>query len=496
MQEAVQKAVQKAAEKIKKHNYARVVSHYDADGITSAGILCNALLRAGIQFHATIVSKLERDFVQELREGEEGLVIFCDMGTGQLDLILEHLKETDVVILDHHSPPSTFSSNFPPPTSSSSSSSSSSSPSSSPPSSSPPSSSSPAPSSSLVLVNPCLSAEGREGGEVCAAGLSYLVARCLSENERGNCDLAGLAVAGSLGDKQDLSSGLNKEILDEAVREGVVSVKRGLRLGGGKIRDLLLFATDPYLPLAGKPEWVDAFLKKVGTGGVEGEKKLSDLTAEEVERLTAALSSLSALSQELVGAVYVFNFEVVRDGTDFMRLVDACGRFGKAGVGIGLCLREESAVEEATSLHTKFQNKLVSELNRINKEEGGSGGAGVVKELPNIFYFFVQESGVTGVLAGIVAEYLRTKKPVVALNTTSKSAETKISARCSSRLFKSGGLDLAEALEKASREVGGFGGGHPVAAGATVPAGSEEKFVAALDKKLLGKGFSTNFKKV
>ena len=348
----------------------------------------------------------------------------------------------------------------------------------------------------MVLVNPCLSAEGREGGEVCAAGLSYLVARCLSENERGNCDLAGLAVAGSLGDKQDLSSGLNKEILDEAVREGVVSVKRGLRLGGRKIRDLLLFATDPYLPLAGKPEWVDAFLKKVGAGGVEGEKKLSDLTAEEVERLTAALSSLSALSQELVGAVYVFNFEVVRDGTDFMRLVDACGRFGKAGVGIGLCLREESAVEEATSLHTKFQNKLVSELNRINKEEGGGGGEGVVKELPNIFYFFVQESGVTGVLAGIVAEYLRTKKPVVALNTTSKSAETKISARCSSRLFKSGGLDLAEALEKASREVGGFGGGHPVAAGATVPAGSEEKFVAALDKKLLGKGLSTNFKKV
>jgi single-stranded DNA-specific DHH superfamily exonuclease len=65
---SVQKAMEKAVELIKRHDYARIVSHYDADGITSAGIICNALLRRGIQFHTTIVSKLEDSFIQGLKD--------------------------------------------------------------------------------------------------------------------------------------------------------------------------------------------------------------------------------------------------------------------------------------------------------------------------------------------------------------------------------------------------------------------------------------------
>ncbi len=39
-------------------------------------------------------------------------------------------------------------------------------------------------------------------------------------------------------------------------------------------------------------------------------------------------------------------------------------------------------------------------------------------------------------------------------------------------------------MEQASKEVGGFGGGHPVAAGASIPNGTEEEFIAALDRIL------------
>ena len=463
MMTVVQKAVENAAEMIKKHDYARVVSHYDADGITSAGIICNALLREGIQFHTTIVSKLERSFIQGLTEE---LIIFCDMGTAHLDLISEYLKEKDVIIIDHHSAPLTSISTSSP--------------------------------SSFVHINPYLSksehrGEGEMDSEICAAGLSYLVARRLSGDGKANIDLAGLAVAGTLGDKLEPNIGINKMILDEAINGGVISLKTGLKFGDGKIRDLILFSTDPYIPLVGKVEWVDAFLNKVG---IEGDKELSDLEGEEERRLTAALLSLSresatGISEDaLVGTTYILNSEVVRNGVDFMRLVDACGRFGKAGIGIGLCLREEKMIEEATSLHTKFQGKLVSELNRIESEEG------IIKELPHIFYFYVHESGITGVLAGIVAEYLYTEKPVIALNKKNraeegKRAETKISARCNKKLLsvseaegegKDEGIDLAKAMEKASKEVGGYGGGHPVASGASIPEGSEEKFIAALDR--------------
>jgi len=124
----------------------------------------------------------------------------------------------------------------------------------------------------------------------------------------------------------------------------------------------------------------------------------------------------------------------------------------------------------------------VSELNRIERDEG------TLKELQNMIYFFVQERGITGVLAGIVADYLYTGKIVVVVNTQERAeegkvAETKISARCNKRLLAaSKGLDLATAMEKAARAVSGVGGGHPIAAGASIPKGSEELFLAALDR--------------
>jgi single-stranded-DNA-specific exonuclease len=168
-------------------------------------------------------------------------------------------------------------------------------------------------------------------------------------------------------------------------------------------------------------------------------------------------------------------------------MVDACGRLGKSGIGIGLCLREANLVEEATSLYLNIQSKLVSELSRIESADDA------INELTNIFYFVVQEGGVTGTLAGIVADYICTVKPVIVLNKKDKVAEgqkeedTKISARCNKKLMSaSGGIDLAVAMEQASGAVDGFGGGHPIASGASIPKGSEEKFIAALDT-IIGK---------
>ncbi|RZN39613.1 MAG: DHH family phosphoesterase [Methanophagales archaeon ANME-1-THS] len=453
----LQKNVKKAAELIKRHDYARVISHYDADGITAAGIISTALLRSGIQFHTTIVSKLDRAFIQGL---DEELIIFCDMGTAQAELIQQYLSEREVIILDHHVPLAPLPDVH---------------------------------TASTVLINPlCANTTGKskmdgELGEICAAGLSYLLARRMSGTEKDNLDLAGLAIAGTLGDKLPLTNGINKMIVDEALQEGIISVKKGLRLGDGKIRDAILFSTDPYIPLAGKLEWVDALLGKVG---IAGDKKVRDLSVEEEKRLADALLSLlrkynaEIHESALVGTTYRLNAEVIKNGLTFMRTVDACGRLGSPSIGIGLCLREEDLVEDATSLYLKFQSKLVSELNRLERE------ANSIKERQNLSYFFVQERGITGVLAGIIADYLYTGTIMVVVNTQEraeegKTAETKISARCNKRLLaKSKGIDLAKAMEQASRAVGGMGGGHPVAAGASIPSGSEELFLAALDRIL------------
>ena len=514
--------------------FVRIFSHYDADGLTSAGILCNAFLRKGIPFHTSIVPKLSPQLLQALR-AEDGLILLCDMGTAQLDAVLEQLSGKNIVIIDHHAPPpppneppqlprtletSSFSANA---TNEHSSALAAFSPSvllnktvaiftsqevegaggaggasevrdlvcEVP---------------SITLLNP-VAVTGKDEDAFCAASLAYLVAKYLGNNT----DLAGLALAGALGDHQQLNEGVNRKILDEALNAGVVSARKGLKLSGESLREALLFSTDPYTELAGSPEMVESFCEDVG---VSAEQKISELTEEEQRRIADALVALlhtphpqekgegesekegtrneageeaESVSEKalrlyedaLFGTTFILNEEVIASAEEFMRIIDACGRFGKGGIGLALCLRDESVLEDARRLHRKFQTRLVLELRRVR--ESRSSAASAVKEMPNLYYFFVRERGITGVLAGILARYIFVDKPVVVLNTIGKPEnETKISARCGTLL--KGVVDLSTAVSIAALKVGGFGGGHPSAAGASIPAGTEKAFIEEVNR--------------
>jgi RecJ-like exonuclease len=70
-------------------------------------------------------------------------------------------------------------------------------------------------------------------------------------------------------------------------------------------------------------------------------------------------------------------------------------------------------------------------------------------------------------------------KPTIALSRV--PGKVKVSSRGTKYLITKG-LDLSAALKKASEKVGGTGGGHAVAAGATVPEGKDEEFIAAVDE--------------
>jgi single-stranded DNA-specific DHH superfamily exonuclease len=98
MLEAISQMARPAAEKIRKQKFVRVVSHHDADGITACGIVCLALRRQHIPFQATIVSNLDSSIDAVLDPAMP--VIFCDMGSGQPDIVNKY----DAVILDHHMP--------------------------------------------------------------------------------------------------------------------------------------------------------------------------------------------------------------------------------------------------------------------------------------------------------------------------------------------------------------------------------------------------------
>ena len=92
------KAAEAIARSILQCESMRVISHNDADGITSAALICTALQRAGIPFQATLLNRLDDSALA----GLDRPVVFCDMGSGKPETI-SRVKE-DCFVLDHHRP--------------------------------------------------------------------------------------------------------------------------------------------------------------------------------------------------------------------------------------------------------------------------------------------------------------------------------------------------------------------------------------------------------
>ena len=85
-------------------NIVRIITHSDADGIAAGGILSRMVSRLGAGFKTTCEKRVDIRVLQEIAAEKPSLVIFSDLGSGYLDIIGEHLLDSDVIILDHHHP--------------------------------------------------------------------------------------------------------------------------------------------------------------------------------------------------------------------------------------------------------------------------------------------------------------------------------------------------------------------------------------------------------
>ena len=307
MNEDIQKLTELAkmtARVIAKYSHIRVISHNDADGITAAAIICQAIIRNGISFHATIVSRLEESVVEMINNSiyDGDLVIFCDMGSGQGEIIANVMS--DVIVIDHHQPVGE--------------------------------------SPAKVTLNPHNA--GIDGAiHLSASGATYMVAR---EMGKDNVDLAGLAVAGAVGDKQ-LFEVANKYILDEASNAGVVSVNKGLKIGDGDISDVLEYTPEPYLDITGNHLKIKEFLDILGIHG-----KVNIMQPDDLKKLTSAiaLKLTKRASPEAVdaaiGDVYILNRELITNVYDLVAILNTCGKLEKSGLALSLCMKDPSVVDE------------------------------------------------------------------------------------------------------------------------------------------------------
>lgn len=426
-----------AAKLLRKHKFARVVSHYDADGVTAASVMMSCLKKAGIDLHTTIAKSLDRAMVERIAQENNELVIFLDMGSGQIEEIEK--MGSDVIILDHHKPIR---------------------------------------ESKLVeQVNPHFcDLDGTH--DISASGMALSLATIVDHD---NWDSSPIAIAGLIGDMQYLGgySEINSSIIEGAIERGSVSRSNGLRMTGDRLQAMIADSSYPYFRgLSGHRDAVVAFLNGAGLDSTARYQDLDDVS----KRRLISLLTLKLLSQgctretieQTLGEVLTVSSGSLRGLRidDVAELVNACGRTDHPGTGMSLCLGDSAALQEAIRHRADYVSSLLLELRAIED--------GAFESMANIQVIRPHRSSLAGAVCGISMQYLLDQdKPTIAISKVEGSV--KVSSR-GTRDLVSKGLDLAESLTLAAKPLGGVGGGHNVAAGATVPLSREDDFLKSLDE--------------
>ena len=436
----------KCADEIKKHSEVQLVSHIDADGITAGAIIAKSLQRAGIEYEILFVKQLDENIVRDLASQDPELVVFTDLGSGQIEHINNH--GLNAVVSDHHRPQGELG----------------------------------------MHLNPHLF--GANGSfEISGSGTAFILANQIGENR----DLADLAITGCVGDMQYRKYGklvsLNREILEN--NSTYISSKNDISLFGKQTRPvykMLQYSSDPYLPgLTGNEDACIDFLHKIGFQYANDEKwrRWIDLTDEEKTKISSSLlqysmqNGLSSYSiSRLVSESYILQQEKegteMRDASEYSTLLNATGRYMKAEIGMAVCMGDrEDAYEEAKILLATHRKNLVDGLNFV-KNNG-------VTQLSHLQYFDAGKEipeTIVGIVAGMSHSANNRRLPIIAFADSEDGH--KVSARGTQELVNRG-LNLSEAISKVCHEIGGAGGGHDIAAGATVPAGKKQLFIDKLN---------------
>ena len=412
-----------------------IVHHYDADGITSGSLVASWFENNKKPFRMKCVRKLDPEFVQSLQSEQN--IIFSDLGSGSA--FVDELKHS-VVIVDHHE----------------------------------------LQAKSHLQANPHLF--GFDGGtELSASGCAYFVFRCSSD----------LGITGAMGDMQYPFISLNKKMLEEALEKGDASISTDLLLFGRNSRplqQLLLYADEPYLPgLTGHADACAGFLSDLKIPLKDGEKwrVYNDMLPSEKTKFVSALAEAISVraspeaAGDLVGEVITLLRREpgteLRDASEFSTLLNACGRNDRPQLGVQVCLSKPGAYEEAQTLLSEHKKNLRAGLEFAMKNTEDLGKF-ILLDARGII-----PDSIVGVVAGMFFPGAR-KKPILALS-LEDSGKIKLSARGTKKLVEQG-LNLGKILAESCAAVGGVGGGHNIAAGATIPNGKLEEFLLEFSKRL------------
>jgi RecJ-like exonuclease len=442
---------------IRKSKEVHIVTHIDADGIAAGAIATAALERLGKENSLECVKQLDEPVLNRLVDENHELVWFTDLGSM---ISSSEYASINKVITDHHE--CQRDSNLP------------------------------------FHLNPHLF--GHDGSyDISGAGMTYFVAKSIDVRNR---DLSALAVVGACGDLQDRRfcrlHGINREvILMDGKKEGVVQEIMDIRYFGRETRPvfkMLQFSNDPFIPgLSGREDACIGFLQSLNIKLKENGcwRRWIDLDKGERRRIISSIMQMllskgfgNKIATRVIGEIYLLSNEEqgteLHDAKEFATLLNSTARYGQYEVGLQVCLGDRDKwLKKAVSLLNGHRHNLVEGLQFAREEQ---------MQRRRFLQFFHAGEGIRDTIIGIVTNMLLNSEevdsglPLIGLVNTD-DGDVKVSARATQALVDKG-LNLSVALKNAAAELNCVGGGHSIAAGATIPKGKEEEFLELVEKEI------------
>lgn len=430
-----------------------IASHHDADGICSSAIISQFIHKQKGHCQIRTTSEPNSRFLNKLYSSKFDLIIFLDICAGLSEEISKKFGDKWLIV-DHHE----------------------------------------IPEEELHLdniLNPWQF--GIDGStSISTAGLVHHIAKPNQDKS------AFLAVVGAIGDRQDVGPrrslvGMNSKIVEhDAKNAKSIATKVDLLLWSREtkpVHESLANTLSIYVPgLTGNK---DACLASLRGAGIEIKasnrwKTVADLTEDEKQRLletvTPHLSGTTYTVEDLVGSVYAQSekdeYSAVKDARDLAHTLSACGRMGKPGVGVSMCLGDDAEiVTEVEQTYSDYKSEILRSLSSLTSNEDR------IREKGD--YAIVTADGLvserlTGAVCQIMSSYSRFKQRVVILRTTTSDGDVKVSARAGKECSD---FNLGKLLSEIAIEAGGVGGGHRNAAGARFSIARQQEFQQAVDSK-------------
>jgi RecJ-like exonuclease len=448
-----------------------VITHLDADGITSGSIMATALARMGARCSVRTVSDMNPGVIERMKAEARDFYVITDLGGGMAAQFRKALGDRWVVI-DHHQIPEEEMTTD---------------------------------DAGQVMNAWKFGIDG--GTEVPAGGMAYMVASAL---DRKNRDLSCIAVVSAVGDRQDQGDkksflGVNKEILETAKSMGLVNVDLDIMLTGRETRPLheaLAFTSFPFIDGL---TWnrdncynalKNANIKLKDNGNrwrvpaeFSQEEKSSILEAIAKFVVTSSKTSASVID-DLIGNVYTLAAEdkrsQLRDAREFATLLNACGRIGRSGVGVAICMGDRNAMLSAgEEINGEYRTTLRNYISTIFNEKWRVSDDGKVA-LVNGDGLVAEDmlGAVSSLLAG--SQNLAGRLVFV----RSLAGDTyKFSSR--KGLGSASKANLGLIMRHCAESVKGTGGGHAAAAGCRIPSSALDDFIAYLRSAINDEKFAT-----